>query len=105
MAGLVLSRTDTTSCCREQGCHEPRLGLLDTSCVVSALCEGQLVAGSRRLGAASRLELDNLASFLKGAVAYKKKIGFKGELLLEPKPQVRGTRPSNRQSTLSHLLC
>lgn len=38
--------------------------------------------------AASRLELDNLASFLKGAVAYKKKIGFKGELLLEPKPQV-----------------
>ena len=35
-----------------------------------------------------RLELDNLASFLKGAVAYKNKIGFKGELLLEPKPQV-----------------
>jgi hypothetical protein len=35
-----------------------------------------------------RLELDNLASFLKGAVAYKDKIGFKGELLLEPKPQV-----------------
>jgi len=34
------------------------------------------------------LELDNLASFLKGAVAYKKTIGFKGELLLEPKPQV-----------------
>ena len=38
--------------------------------------------------AASRLELDNLASFMKGAVAYKNKIGFKGELLLEPKPQV-----------------
>ena len=35
-----------------------------------------------------RLELDNLASFLKGAVAYKKKIGFQGALLLEPKPQV-----------------
>ncbi|CAL5221632.1 g3856 [Coccomyxa viridis] len=34
-----------------------------------------------------KLELDNLASFLKGAVAYKNKIGFKGELLLEPKPQ------------------
>jgi xylose isomerase len=26
--------------------------------------------------------------FLKMAVAYKKKIGFKGTLLLEPKPQV-----------------
>lgn len=35
-----------------------------------------------------RLELDNLAAFLKGAVAYKKKIGFKGAMLLEPKPQV-----------------
>lgn len=34
-----------------------------------------------------RLELDNLAAFLKAAVAYKKKIGFKGALLLEPKPQ------------------
>ncbi|EIE22260.1 xylose isomerase [Coccomyxa subellipsoidea C-169] len=34
-----------------------------------------------------KLELDNLAAFLKGAVAYKKKIGFKGALLLEPKPQ------------------
>ena len=29
-----------------------------------------------------------MAAFLKGAVAYKKKIGFTGNLLLEPKPQV-----------------
>ena len=29
-----------------------------------------------------------MAAFLKGAVAYKKKIGFTGTLLLEPKPQV-----------------
>jgi len=34
-----------------------------------------------------KLELDNLASFLKGAVAFKKRIGFEGALLLEPKPQ------------------
>eukprot|EP00877_Chromochloris_zofingiensis_P006739 jgi/Chrzof1/2318/Cz11g10240.t1 len=33
------------------------------------------------------LELDNMARFLKMAVDYKKKIGFKGALLLEPKPQ------------------
>ena len=36
-----------------------------------------------------RLELDNMAAFLKGAAAYKKKIGFTGNLLLEPKPQVQ----------------
>ncbi len=34
-----------------------------------------------------KLELDNLAAFLKAAVAHKKRIGFKGALLLEPKPQ------------------
>ena len=33
------------------------------------------------------LELDNLARFMKMAVKYKKKLGFKGNLLLEPKPQ------------------
>ena len=49
------------------------------------------------------MELDNLASFLKGAVAYKKKIGFKGELLLEPKPQVRDTGPNmGTQDCLTH---
>ncbi|KAI3855641.1 hypothetical protein MKX03_030498 [Papaver bracteatum] len=32
-------------------------------------------------------ELDHLARFLEGAVAWKKKIGFKGTLLIEPKPQ------------------
>lgn len=32
-------------------------------------------------------ELDHLASFLKAAVKYKKRIGFAGTLLLEPKPQ------------------
>lgn len=35
------------------------------------------------------MELDNLAAFMRGAVDYKKKIGFKGTLLLEPKPQAR----------------
>lgn len=33
------------------------------------------------------VELDNLAHFLKAAVKYKKRIGFGGTLLLEPKPQ------------------
>ncbi|RZC73783.1 hypothetical protein C5167_049264 [Papaver somniferum] len=32
-------------------------------------------------------ELNHLARFLEGAVAWKKKIGFKGTLLIEPKPQ------------------
>ncbi|CAD5335167.1 unnamed protein product [Arabidopsis thaliana] len=32
-------------------------------------------------------ELDHLARFFEAAVAYKKKIGFKGTLLIEPKPQ------------------
>jgi xylose isomerase len=32
-------------------------------------------------------ELDHLANFLQAAVDYKKKIGFKGTLLIEPKPQ------------------
>jgi len=33
------------------------------------------------------LEQDNLARFLKMAVDYKNKIGFKGQLLIEPKPK------------------
>lgn len=33
------------------------------------------------------LEQDNMARFLKMASEYKKKVGFKGTLLLEPKPQ------------------
>ncbi|SNS62877.1 D-xylose isomerase [Anaerovirgula multivorans] len=33
------------------------------------------------------LELDNLAKFLKMVVDYKKKIGFEGQLLIEPKPK------------------
>jgi hypothetical protein len=33
------------------------------------------------------LELDNMARFLSLAVQHKQKIGFKGTLLLEPKPQ------------------
>ncbi|KAF5183854.1 Xylose isomerase [Thalictrum thalictroides] len=32
-------------------------------------------------------EIDHLARFLQAAVAYKKKIGFNGTLLIEPKPQ------------------
>lgn len=34
-----------------------------------------------------QLEEENFARFLKMAVAYKKKIGFTGELLIEPKPK------------------
>lgn len=34
-----------------------------------------------------RLELDNMARFLALAVKYKKEINFKGNFLLEPKPQ------------------
>lgn len=33
------------------------------------------------------LELDNLGRFLRMAVNYKEKIGFKGQLLIEPKPK------------------
>ncbi|XP_040948491.1 xylose isomerase-like [Gossypium hirsutum] len=32
-------------------------------------------------------ELDHMARFLEAAAAYKKKIGFNGTLLIEPKPQ------------------
>ncbi len=34
-----------------------------------------------------RKELDHLAAFLQMAVEYKKKIGFTGQLLIEPKPK------------------
>jgi xylose isomerase len=34
-----------------------------------------------------RKELDHLAAFLRMAVEHKKKIGFKGQLLIEPKPK------------------
>jgi xylose isomerase len=34
-----------------------------------------------------KLELDHLAAFLQMAVDYKKKIGFKGQLYIEPKPK------------------
>ena len=34
-----------------------------------------------------RKELDHFAAFLKMAVEHKKKIGFKGQLLIEPKPK------------------
>jgi len=34
-----------------------------------------------------RQELDNMAAFLKMAVAYKKKIGFNAQMLIEPKPR------------------
>ena len=34
-----------------------------------------------------RRELDHMATFLRMAVEYKEKIGFKGQLLLEPKPK------------------
>jgi xylose isomerase len=35
----------------------------------------------------TKLELDNLGRFLQMAVDYKEKIGFKGQLLIEPKPK------------------
>lgn len=35
----------------------------------------------------TRRELDHLAAFLKLAADYKKKIGFNGQLLIEPKPR------------------
>ncbi|KAG0719415.1 Xylose isomerase [Chionoecetes opilio] len=34
-----------------------------------------------------RAELDHLAAFYKMVIAYKEKIGFKGQLLIEPKPK------------------
>jgi len=34
-----------------------------------------------------KTELDNMATFFKLAIAYKKKIGFKGVFLIEPKPK------------------
>ena len=38
-------------------------------------------------------ELDHMAALFKMAVAYKKKIGFKGVFLIEPKPK----EPSSHQ--------
>eukprot|EP00916_Digyalum_oweni_P027572 GHVL01045097.1.p1 GENE.GHVL01045097.1~~GHVL01045097.1.p1 ORF type:complete len:442 (+),score=25.31 GHVL01045097.1:323-1648(+) len=40
-----------------------------------------------------RAELDNMATFFKMAIAYKKKIGFNGVFLIEPKPK----EPSKHQ--------
>jgi len=40
-----------------------------------------------------RAELDHMAAFFKMAIAYKKKIGFKGVFLIEPKPK----EPSKHQ--------
>ncbi len=34
-----------------------------------------------------KLELDNLASFMHMAAAHKRRLGFQGQLMLEPKPQ------------------
>jgi xylose isomerase len=34
-----------------------------------------------------RKELDHLAAFFRMAVEHKKKIGFKGQFLIEPKPK------------------
>ena len=34
-----------------------------------------------------KIELDNMASFFKMAVAWKEKIGMKAQLLIEPKPR------------------
>jgi len=38
-----------------------------------------------------RRELDHVAEFFKSVVAYKTKIGFKGQLLIEPKPKEPST--------------
>jgi xylose isomerase len=47
-----------------------------------------------------RKELDHFAAFLRMAVEHKKKIGFKGQLLIEPKPK----EPTKHQCKLSCLL-
>ncbi|CAN4106531.1 unnamed protein product [Withania somnifera] len=51
-------------------------------------------------------ELDHMARFMEAAVAYKKKIGFNGTLLIEPKPQ----EPTKHQydwdaATSANFLC
>lgn len=45
------------------------------------------------LNTSVRAELDHMAAFFKMAIAYKKKIGFKGVFLIEPKPK----EPSKHQ--------
>ena len=47
-----------------------------------------------------RKELDHLAAFLRMAVEHKKKIGFKGQLLIEPKPK----EPTKHQCKLFILI-
>jgi len=54
--------------------------------------EGYVFWGGREgyqtiLNTDAKLELDHFAAFLKMAVDYKKKIGFEGQFLIEPKPR------------------
>jgi xylose isomerase len=46
-------------------------------------------------------ELDHMATFLQSAASWKKKLGFKGNLLLEPKPQ----EPTKHQYVTLKLFC
>ena len=46
-------------------------------------------------------ELDNLARFLELVVNYKHKIGFKGQILLEPKPH----EPTKHQYDFDSASC
>ena len=48
-----------------------------------------------------KLELDNLARFLRMAVEYKKEIGFDGQLLIEPKPK----EPTKHQYDFDTATC
>ncbi|KAK4777958.1 hypothetical protein SAY87_018145 [Trapa incisa] len=48
-------------------------------------------------------ELDHMAKFLEAAVAYKKKIGFNGTLLIEPKPQEPTKHQTGTIGMLLHL--
>ena len=50
-----------------------------------------------------RKELDHFAAFLRMAVEHKKKIGFKGQLLIEPKPK-EPTKHQCRSSSLYFLF-
>ena len=51
-----------------------------------------------------RKELDHLATFFKMAIEHKKKIGFKGQLLIEPKPKEPTKHQCNVNIIRSHTF-
>lgn len=66
-------------------CAAPCCALTPQRCAL--LCTGR-EGYHTLLNTDLKLELDNLARFLRGAADLKKALGFEGVLLLEPKPQV-----------------